>query len=367
MVKILGTGLAGLTAAVKLAAAGEKVVVFERAKRVGVRFPESVQAIRNYETKKDKLEEYSGFGLRFKHFHPVYKIRKYAPSLEYNTTFSNGQPLFYTFKRGTASSESIDSQLAAQAEELGARIFTQKQESIKSADVIATGPLFTNGVGYETHYVDADAEGMIHFFSDNDSAPQGYACVLPYGKNEATVLITSFDPLVFNRIKEYHDFILENNPIVQKIVENASRVSETRGFGYYNVPETAFIKGKYFVGEVAGFVDAARGFGVDYAITSAVCAAKAIVEKTDYDVLWKNAFEEELIHSFKRRLAYQFLTNQDYEEMVSKVKKEISIEEYKQKKKESNTNFIKTFLRNHYFNQKLKEWQKRYDLSKLVG
>jgi len=109
------------------------------------------------------------------------------------------------------------------------------------------------------------------------------------------------------------------------------------------------------------------GFGADYAITSAVCAANAIVEKTDYDVLWKNAFESELVHSFKRRLAYQSLTNQDYEEMISKEKKEASIEEYKQKKEENNANFIKTFLRNHYFNQKLKEWQKRYDLNKLIG
>jgi flavin-dependent dehydrogenase len=367
MVKILGAGLAGLAAAAKLASAGEKVEVFERGKRVGIRFPDSLQAIRNYESKKDKLEEYAGYGLRLKHFHPVYKIRKYAPSLEHNTTYSNGLPLFYTFKRGSESSESVDAQLAAQAEESGARIFTQKQESVKNADVIATGPLFTNGVGYETHYADADASGMIHFFSDNDYAPQGYACVLPYGKNEATVLVTSFDPLVFNRIKEYHDFIVKNNPIVQKIVEGATKKSETGGFGYYNVPKNAFIKGKYFIGEVAGFVDAARGFGADYAITSAVCAAKAIVEKTDYDVLWKNAFEAELIHSFKRRLAYQFLMNQDYEEMISREKKEVSIEEYKQKKKESNANFIETFLRNHYFSQKLKEWQKRYDLSKLIG
>ncbi len=366
MVKVLGAGLAGLTVAVKLAAAGEKVEVFERNKRVGNRFFESVQAIRNYETKKDKLEEYSGFGLHFKHFYPVYKIRKYAPSLEYNTIFSNGQPLFYTFKRGSESKESVDLQLAAQAEELGAHIFTQKQESIVNADIIATGPLFTNGVGYETHYVDVNVEGIIHFFLDNDYAPQGYACVLPYGKNEATVLITSFDPLVFGRIKEYHNFFVRNNPIVQKMLEKASRVSETGGFGYYNVPKTAFVKGKYFIGEVAGFVDAARGFGADYAITSGVCAAKAIVEKTDYDVLWKNAFEEELIYSFKRRLAYQFLTNQDYEETVSKEQKEISIEEYKQRKQESNANFIKTFLRNHYLNSRLKEWQKRYDLNKLV-
>ncbi|MEM0475628.1 MAG: NAD(P)/FAD-dependent oxidoreductase [Candidatus Norongarragalinales archaeon] len=363
MMKILGAGLSGLTAAIKLAEAGKRVQVTEQSPTAS-RFSESIQAIRNYGTDAEFEDKLKTLGLKVGKLFGVRRIIKYSPSMKTRVIHSK-KPIFYTWKRGHET-ESVETALHAQAESLGVEFRFNARHSTREYDVIATGPLFTNGAGYHAHYKDLKMPLKdILFFLNNDFAPQGYACVIPYRESEATVLVTTFDETKFRHVGALFQKVLRN-PVVAQIVEGAVRTQAKACYGFYTVPETAFVNKKYFVGEAAGFVEAARGFGIKYALLSGALAAQAIVEKTSYDALWKKAFERELIDSFKRRLALQRMSNADYDYLLNGEKEEISIEEYEAQKRERSTHFVKSFLIEKYAAHKLNEWRKKYDISKLV-
>ncbi len=365
MITILGAGIAGLSAAIVLAKNGENVKVIERA-GVGKKFGKSVQVIRNYEFKKDFLKKMSEYGLKI-NAKPIMRSYKYSPSLKKNEIYSENTPIFYALMRGDENSLEIE--LLKEAEKNGVVVETNVVGRFSDADILACGAVFRNSLGYEMHYVDVDnpIDG-VHFFLNNDYAPQGYICVMPNGKNgcEATVLLTSFDENFAQKIKQALEKFIVENEVVRGLLDGATLESKHFGFIHYNVPKTAVINKKLLVGGFAGFTEAARGFGLSYAIISGALAAKSIIEKTNYDVLWKNEFEAELIHAFKRRLFLQKLSNNDYEKLFSIEKPSVSIEEYKTTKQEQTHNFIQRFLVDAQANMALENWRKRYDLSKLI-
>jgi flavin-dependent dehydrogenase len=286
--------------------------------------------------------------------------------MQSRTIYSRKQPIFYTWKRGHET-EAVETALYAQAQALGAEFRFNTRHSTRNYDVIATGHLFVNGVGYQAYYKDLKTPlSDILFFLNNDFAPQGYACIIPYNEREATVLLTIFDEKKHHLAPKLFQRFLSENEVVAQITDGATAMRPRSSGVFFNVPQTAFINGKYFVGEAAGFVEAARGFGVKYAVISGALAAQAINEKTNYDALWKNAFESELVESFKRRLALQRMSNADYDYLLAGEKEEISVEEYEAQKSERSTHFLKSFLIERYAAHKLGEWRKKYDISKLV-
>lgn len=366
-IKILGAGLSGLCAGIKLAQAGEKVQISEKKAKFGSKFSECVHAIRNYENGVDELDRFRKNGLKLTDFNPIKKIYKYAPSLNYNLVYSTKKPLFYTFKRGSDSADSIDNQLREQTVKEGVNVVANNTYSFGQSDIVATGPLFHNSMGFGAHYTDLDIDSdTIHFFSDNRYAPQGYACVMPFGRKEATVLTTTFDVNSFSKMYGMFHKLISENKIIKSIVDGGTKVNEHSGVIFYNVPQSAHINGKYFLGEAAGFSDASRGFGTSYAISSALLASQAILNKESYDALWKNQFGDSLMKSFKVRLAMQRFNNEKYEEEILRGKKEMTGEEYSEAKKERNTNYIKNFLIDKLVNSELEKWKAKYDISRFV-
>ncbi len=114
MVKVLGAGLAGMAAAIKLAQAGMSVTVLEKRDSVG-RTVDDVQAIRNYEHDYDQLEYFRQNGISIIHAKPVTSIVKYAPSGKSMTVQpENGKPLFYSVRR-VSGEVSVENQLYKQA------------------------------------------------------------------------------------------------------------------------------------------------------------------------------------------------------------------------------------------------------------
>jgi len=329
-------------------------------------FAEGAQAIRNYGVDAGFDPRLRSLGLHPGKLFAVQRITKYGPSMRPRTIYSRKQPIFYTWKRGHET-DSVETALYTQAEALGAEFRFNMRHSTRDYDVIATGHLFVNGAGYQAHYKDLKTPlKEILFFLNNDFAPQGYACIIPYGESEATALLTIFDEKKHHLAPKLFQRFLSENKVAAQIVDGATAMQPRSSGVFFNVPQTAFINGKYFVGEAAGFVEASRGFGIKYAIASGAFAAQAITEKTSYDALWKNAFETELVDSFKCRLALQRMNNADYDYLLAGEKEEISIEEYERQKRERSTHFLKSFLIEKYAAHKLGEWRKRYDISKLV-
>jgi flavin-dependent dehydrogenase len=311
---VIGAGIAGLSSALHLAKSDIKTTVFEQNNFIGCG-GDNFQAVRNYDVDYDFLDYLIKQGCPIKNSKAIYKIVKYSPSGKSMTVSSDGKPLFYVLRRGP-SSDSLDMQLYKYALDSGVKFNFNEKRTLSSADIVASGPIFRNIWGYGAVFegVDVD-ERTIHLFMDNNYAPKGgYIYAIPFGKDKLTVASTTFDlnsPLPFL----FEKFIKENK-IVSDLIQSAYKKTYFGGYAYSNVPLTAQIKGVKFVGCAAGFVEAARGFGIKYAIQSGNLAANSLIENKNYDILWKSEFGEELEKGLKRRLFFEKLSNADLEKMI---------------------------------------------------
>lgn len=357
MLKIIGAGLAGLSAATILAKRGKKTIVFEKNRGVGQNTGENIQAIRNYGSDKDQLLKFKRIGLELNHTKPIYKIIKYSPSGRSMEIYSK-EPIFYIFRRGESTS-SFDSQLFEQAEDEGVKFSFSENKNLNNADLVSANSIFRNIAYYGIHFKDVDVKkDTILFFLNNEFAPQGYLGLIPFGKHEASIGAVSFNlnanlPLLFERF-------LKKNQQISNIVRNSSAADKFAGFTYANVPKTAEIKKVKFIGSAAGFVDAARGFGVNYSIESGIAAANAILNEESYDVLWKKVMEEELMSSLKRRILYEKMTNEDFEKLI--FTEMIDISQYM--KIPPSLNQLMSKIKMHF---EIEQWQGKYNLQKIFS
>lgn len=355
-ISILGAGIAGLVSAIKLSEKGHNVTIYEQFSEIGKSQGNDAQAIRNYDLQGDQLAIWKNSGLNLKYAKPINKIIKYAPSGKRMEVFSKDGPLFYSLKRGI-SKKSVDQQLYQLAQKNNVAIEFNSKKVLNEVDIIANGGIFRNIWAYGFVYKDVNVDPKtILFFMDNKYAPQGYVYFLPYGKNEVSIAITSFDfnaplPILLSK------FVKENT-LVKSLVEKGTLINKFAGKAYFNLPNSAEIAGKKFVGGAAGFTEPARGFGVKLALDSALLLADSINNNKNYDLLWKKAFREELIESFKRRLVLEKMSNNDYEQLI--LAEKLPVTKYEKVPKS-----IRNIVHNITADVALGEWQKKYDLQKL--
>jgi flavin-dependent dehydrogenase len=355
-ISIIGSGVAGLSSSIKLAKSGHNATVYEQNKSIGFG-GDNFQAVRNYDLPEDFLDYLLKQGIKVNSFNPINKIIKYAPSGKSMIVQSEAKPLFYVFRRGLAPN-SIDSQLYKQALDLGVNFSFNEKKTLSSGDIVASGAIFRNIWGYGAVFEGVNVDkGTIHLFMDNTYAPKGgYIYAIPFGQDKLTIAATTFDlnsplPLLFEK------FIKENQTI-SGLINSSSRRTYFGGYAYSNSPVTAEIKGTKFVGSAAGFVEAARGFGVRYSIESGCLAADSIIENKSYDSLWKKAFENELLDGLKRRFFLEKLNNSDFEKMVLAEKIKVS-------------SYVKVpsaligAFKEIKFSSKLADWRKKFSIDRL--
>jgi flavin-dependent dehydrogenase len=352
---IIGAGLAGLASASLLSNKGYSVKIIERGPSVGEWRGQDFQVVRNYGSDLGFLKSLEKYGIDVNHTHPIRTIVKYAPSGKSMEVSSNNGPLFHVVKRGH-DEVSLDRQLCDSLNKKNVEFEFNRNASL-AGDIISTGPILRNiaGFGYTFEGIEVDAEKIL-LFMDNDYAPNGYIYLAPFGNHSASVGVVSFD-LNYN-LKMLLDRFLEKNKIVSEIIKNYHHKEVFSGYAYSNYPETAKIGDKLFVGSAAGFVEAARGFGVKYSILSGLLAAQSIIDGSDYDLLWKNAFGNELKEHLNRHFLLSSLNNSGYEKLLTKEK--IGINQY-EKIPES----ISSFFKHIVFKKELKTWQQQYSLEKM--
>jgi flavin-dependent dehydrogenase len=357
VISIIGSGLAGLSAASVLSNNGYSVNLIERGPSVGELRGQDFQVIRNYGTDINFLNSLLEFGIDIKYKRPISKIVKYAPSGKSMEVVSENGPLFYVIKRGQ-DEISLDRQLCDSLNKSNVNFEFNRNVGL-SGDIIATGPILRNisGFGYTFTGINVDPEKIL-LFMDNKYAPNGYIYLAPFGKDSASIAVVSFN-LNYN-LKMLLDNFIENNEVINKIIVNFKSKEIFSGFAYSNYPETAKIKNQLLVGSAAGFVEAARGFGVKYSIMSGILAAKSIIEKKDYDVLWKESFGNELKESLYRHFLLSSLDNSGYEKLLHNEK--VNILQY-----EKIPSSISKFLTQVKFNAELKKWQTQYSLDKIFS
>ncbi len=308
--RILGGGIAGLTAAINLKMAGVDVEVHEKKGHCG-KHTNDFQFLENWTFKDNVLDTLNRMHVQTNFYiKPQYSQEVISPSGKTYVGTSN-KPITYLVKRGSAK-DSIDKCLESQSLEMGIKLFFNSTLKLQDADIIATGikkPAFiATGVMFPCAHQDRAAvlldsnlsKNFYSYFVINDNVGE-ITCVNPVG-------IKDHKARLENTVKRFEEIFTIK---VKRIYE---RFSAPVNFEPLN---QAHINNQYYVGEAAGFQDCFLGFGMLYAFKSGYLAAKSIAEDLDYRQLLNREIINQIKISASNRKIFEKLSNRGYERMIN--------------------------------------------------
>ncbi|MFC1554788.1 NAD(P)/FAD-dependent oxidoreductase [candidate division KSB1 bacterium] len=297
-IKISGGGPSGLSAAINLARSGYDVALYEQRKKPGAKFNNGWQILENYSSRIDVLDELKQMNIDPDfYFLPQNSVDFFDNRLN-SFRFKSKKPFGYYIKRGT-NEDTLDSYLFNLALDSGVRIHLNTKIDPQETDIIATGSRYAAGISKEIVFK-SDSKDILSTILDNELTPYGFSYLFilnGHGTIGTAILkdhknIHKYAENVLLRFRQLYDFD------IKEPLESVSSV------GFF-VPRTAVSVDNKFVGESAGFQDYLFGLGIRRAIQSGYLAAKSIIEGTDYDILWKNYFEKNLLSSILNRFFYE--------------------------------------------------------------
>ncbi len=326
-VRIVGAGLAGLTAAVILARGGRSVEVYEKKTRLLPSSGPHTEGIRNYGT-IDALKELRAQGFELEPFGVVRRTIRFSPKFR---NVLHG-PAYYLFMRGRED-YTVDQMLYAGAKQDGVRFYFGRTHDPSNADIVATGPprgqFNILGAGYtfteEGSHLEPDT---VYALLDNGTAPGGYLVITP-GIRFHSIYSVSWTELRFEKLLAMTEAAFEI-PWIRAILGTSRWVSKINGRAYFvrDPIESAERRGSLLVGEAGGFQDAIAGFGFRYAVLTGALAARAILDGQDYRGLLKGKFGDEFQRASDFRGWLNRATNEDFDKLVASMGSEITLEEY---------------------------------------
>lgn len=314
-IKIAGAGLSGLTAGINLLRAGYRVIIYEKRKDVGLRFANDFQAIVNWMTDIDAIEALEKMNIETDFFiNPLREGILLGPGLSEEVKFKSNKPIFYLIKRG-ASKGCIDFSLKQQFLKEGGEIKFNTKAILENVDIIATGPkkakIVTLGYNFE-----ADFQNIACDVIDKNLAPKVYAYL--FIKNGHGTVATALSENFQNK-----ELYLERTikTFEKKLGIRIRKKEKIKSFADFFLAKTAKEKGRLYVGEAAGFQDSFVGLGMFFALRSGYLATQSIIEKTDYDKLWKNEFNNFLKVSVVNRFLFELIGYKSFKILKKIIKK----------------------------------------------
>jgi flavin-dependent dehydrogenase len=308
-IRIIGGGIAGLTAAINLRKAGFAVEVHERKSHCG-KNTNDFQYLENWTFDEDTLDMLTRMQIQTNFYKkPLYSQEIIGPSGRKYVGLSD-KPVMYAVKRGEAK-DSIDRSLEAQCRQIGIDLFHNSTLKRQEADIIATGikkPSFL-AMGIIFPCVLPDKTAIL--FDDNLSEKFYAYFVVHDNVGEITCInpvdIKDHKARLDNTVKRFEEILMIKT---EKIIE---RFSAPLNFEPLN---RAYINNQYFVGEAAGFQDCLFGFGMLYAFKSGYLAAKSILEDSAYDQLLNSDILNPIKTSVRNRKLFEKLSNRGYERLI---------------------------------------------------
>ncbi len=336
-IEIIGTGPAGITAAINLVKKGFDVTIFEQHSEAGSRFHGDFQGLENWTSEEDSLTMLKRMGLDTSAFicHPYDELTVFDSNLK-KTIFKSNRPFFYLVKRGAVEG-SLDKSLVRTAKKLGVNIiYNKKITKIKDNTIVAIGPktadVIAKGIIFKTN-----KKNMAAAILDKKLAPGGYAYLLVH-EGYATIATCLFKD--FKKDKEYLKRTIETFKKLFPDLDITDK-KEFGGCGNFYFEKPVHEGGKYFVGESAGLQDCLWGFGMKYAIESGFLAAESISENKSYEDLLENKLLPMQRASLSNRLLYDKLGNIGYKVLIKKLSKDSTVQSLK---KHFQPSFLKTML-----------------------
>jgi len=311
-ISISGAGPAGLAAAITLAKAGRRVIVYERHAEVGSRFHDDLQGLENWTTGSDVLEELAGFGIESNFSAtPFHEVTLFNPA-GHEHRYHSPQPMAYIVHRG-ATSGTLDTGLKEQALAAGAEIrFGKTCRQLPAGGIDAGGPHGADAIGVGYLFDTELADGAYVALS-NQLAPGGYAYLLIQG-GRGTLMSWMYAD--FHHEQQYLERCLAFFRTRVKLEVNNPR--RTGGAANFLYPRSARKGGLLYTGESAGFQDALWGFGMRYAMLSGCLAAQALLTAgpEDYDRLWRKRLGGLLRAALVNRYFYQRLGDRGFNNLL---------------------------------------------------
>ncbi len=306
-IQIAGAGPAGLAAAITLAQAGFDVQVSEARSGVGQRFGGDLQGLENWTTEQDALEWMRQHDLTtdFEKL-ACYEGTAFDADGHAFRISSRDAPLFYMLERGGADS-SLDSALLRQALALGVQVrFNHRLKKLDHRGILAIGPRAADAIAVGYHFK-TDSEDGFWVICDNELAPGGYAYLLIMN-GRGTV-----KSCMFSGFKQERLYVDRTVKAFERLVGLKMHEPEPHGgVGNFLMPASAMQGRNLLVGEQAGFQDTLFGFGIRYAMSSGILAARSLITGEDYAALWRRELAPLLKASVVNRALYNFLGNRGF-------------------------------------------------------
>jgi len=298
-IKILGAGIAGLTASINLARGGFDVTVFEKSPTVGSRFHNDFQGLENWSDETDVLQIFKNLSLETNFWHKGFKKASFYTDLQKEFIARDKDNLFYLVQRGPV--DSLDESLKNQALDAGVKIRFNSKMTLEECDIVATGVSGKKPVGVVKGIVfDTDAEDSIILILNDKCAFKGYSYLL-VADGKATLA-----SVVINDLSKTN--LCFENSVEAFLSLKQFKIKDRRsfaGYGTFAMNDTNKQNQKLFVGEAAGFQDLFLGFGMKYALLSGYAAAKSIMEEEDYDMVWRELVLDKQKASAANRWIYE--------------------------------------------------------------
>lgn len=296
MIKIIGAGPAGLCAAINLAKASKPVKVFEMRSDIGMRFHPNLQGLKDVIDPEEYMKNLNiNPKIKYKYFQKAF-IGTRTMDIEFNI----GKSMPFVVRGGK---ESLEYALYKEALDLGVEFEFKSNVNENEVDIVAKGHKGCDAAALGGVYEDTDfpRDHFLVIFDDRYSPKGWYSYIVPISDDRIEFVNCVCNPHVPKLSKLYEKAIRERK-ILRDFLEGKKRVAIFGGVGNISIPKSAFINGRYYVGESAGFQDAFMGFGITYALESGKLAADSIINGHNYDVLWKRKLMPDIRKNLARRL-----------------------------------------------------------------
>ena len=298
-IHILGAGLSGLAAATYLANAGREVHVHEIRGDSGARFDGDFQGIENWTSGSDFFNEMCQWGFDPQQFKsdPFDVIDLAHPDDEI-TQPRTSDVAFRIVERGTAE-HCIDQGFKRMAMEAGAHIHYNVRKEPKECHIIAAGPK-DSSAGACGEIFHTDHPNHVTFQLNDKLAPGAYSYLIII---DGVGLICT---CLWRQQKNSSRYLNETIAWYEQHYDlNRRPIKRVGGKGDFSLPTKYVHEGRYYVGEAGGLQDFMWGFGMRYAVTSGVLAAKAVLGDCNYE----SEVRERLVPLVRASAINRFLMN----------------------------------------------------------
>ena len=276
-VDILGAGLSGLSSAIILAKSGKEVHVHEVRQDSGARFDGDFQGIENWTSEIDFFDEMREWGLDPNSFksNPFGVVDLVHPDDVITNPVTDGVA-FRVVERGT-DSHCIDQGFKKMALDAGVNIHYGVKVDPSQCDIIAAGPKESSAVAFGEIF-ETSHPNHVTFQLNDKLAPGAYSYMIII---DGVGLICT---CLWRKQRKSGRFLDETIVWYEKHYDlDRKPIKRVGGKGDFSLPEKYVFDGRYYVGEAGGLQDFMWGFGMRYAITSGVLAAKSMLGEVNYE------------------------------------------------------------------------------------